>query len=143
VASQFPPPWLLAVVGGLWAVFWYGLVLLAFGIAPSFPPAVAVGAGLLLAGAALVLLPRWTAGSGWRPTHTFAVIFGTMVGSMLVGFIGFIGAAPLDLYFKIVVNILAIVLMIMLGVRVSTSANELQSKLLDSQPDHETLSSGR
>jgi hypothetical protein len=113
-----PPPWLLGIAGAVGAILWYGLVLLGFGIAPSFPPPVAVGAGLLLAASASFLLPRWAADPRWQGGHKFAAIFGTMLGSMLAGFIGFIGAAPADLYFKILVDLLAVVLLIALGVRV-------------------------
>jgi hypothetical protein len=112
-----PAPWLLGAAGALWAVLWYGLVLLGFGIAPSFPPAAAVGAGLLLAALILCLLPRWAAGPRWRRGHEFGVIFGTMLGSMLAGFIGFIGSAPADLYFKVFMNLLAVALMIALALR--------------------------
>lgn len=114
---QPPPRWLLGTAAALWAVAWYGLVLLGFGIAPSFPPAMAIGAGLLLAAVILCLLPRWTADPRWRRGHEFWVIFGTMLGSMMAGFIGFIGSARVDLYFKIVVNLLAVGLMIALGLR--------------------------
>jgi hypothetical protein len=112
-----PPPWLLGTAGALWAVLWYGLVLLGFGIAPSFPPAVAIGAGLLLVAAILCLLPRWAADPRWHRGHEFGVIFGTMLGSMLAGFVGFIGSAPADLYFKVLVNVLAVVLLTALGLR--------------------------
>jgi hypothetical protein len=112
-----PPPWLLGTAGALWAMLWYGLVLLGFGIAPSFPPAAAIGAGLLLAAVILCLLPRWAADPRWRRGHEFGVIFGTMLGSMIAGFIGFIGSAPADLYFKILINLLAVALMIALGLR--------------------------
>jgi hypothetical protein len=112
-----PPPWLLGLAGGLWAVLWYGLVLLGFGIAPWFPPSFAVGAGLLLAAAIVLLLPRWAAHFNWAVGHEFSVIFGTMLGSMLVGFIGFIGAWPPDFYFKACVDLIAVILMIVLGRR--------------------------
>jgi hypothetical protein len=82
-------------------------VLLGFGLAPTFPPAVAVVAGLALAATPLWLLPRWSAHANWSPRHTYAVFTGTIVGSMLVSFIGFIGAAPWDLGFKIVVDVAA------------------------------------
>ena len=40
--------------------------------------------------------------------HQFATIFGAVLGSMLVSFVGFIGSLPLDLYFKIGVDVLAL-----------------------------------
>ena len=104
--------------GGLWAVLWYGLVLLGFGVAPAFPPAIAVGTGLLLVAAILFAMPRWAASPRWERRHIFCVIFGTMFGAMLVSFVGFIGAAPMDLYFKIVVNVLAVGCLIALGRRI-------------------------
>ena len=113
-----PKPWLIAVMGGLWATLLYAVVLFAFGILPTFPPAFAVGLGIVLAGEAITLLPRMTISPDWKPAHQFSLIFGIVTGSMLAGFVGFIGAAPMDLYFKIVVNIVAVALLIRLGVRV-------------------------
>jgi hypothetical protein len=113
-----PSPSLLGVAGAIWALLWYGLVLLGFGIAPSFPPTVAVGVGLFLAANILLWLPRWAADARWHRGHEFAVISGTMVGSMIAGFIGFIGAAPAELYFKICANLLAVALLIALGLKV-------------------------
>lgn len=105
----------LNVASALWAVLWYGLVLLAVGIAPAFPSGLAVGVGLLLVAAILFLIPRWTVDRSWNRNHAFAVIFGATLGSMIVGFIGFIGATAIDLYFKIIVDVLACVFMIVIG----------------------------
>jgi hypothetical protein len=112
-----PPPWLLGTAGALWAVLWYGLVLLGFGIAPWFPPAVAIVSGLILAAVILFCLPRWAADPRWGRGQEFGLIFGTMLGSMTAGFIGFIGAAQVDLIFKILVDLLAVALLIALGLR--------------------------
>jgi hypothetical protein len=95
-----PPPWQIGVIACAWATLWFVLVLLAFGIAPQFPPAVAIGVGILLSAAILLLLPRWTAHPGWGIGHQFATIFGVILGSMLLSFVGFIGSLSLDLYFK-------------------------------------------
>jgi hypothetical protein len=118
IRLSLPLPWIIAIIGFLWAVLLYCIVLLAFGISPSFPPLIAVGVGLFLAAGALFWVPRITANPDWQSNHTFSLIFGIMVGSMMAGFTGFIGAEPMDLYFKIVVNILAVTLMIMLGLRI-------------------------
>ncbi|HEY3369290.1 MAG TPA: hypothetical protein VGK10_00500 [Prolixibacteraceae bacterium] len=112
-----PTPWILAIIGGFWAVLLYGIVVLAFGISPTFPPAIAIATGIVLAMAPLYLVPRWTTDALWNRNHVYALIYGTVLGSMLVGFVGFIGATNLDLYFKILVNIVAVVLMTMLGFR--------------------------
>jgi hypothetical protein len=121
-----PAPWLIGAGAALWATLWYGLVLLAFGIAPQCPPAAAVAGGVVLAGAILVLLPRWTAHPDWGNIHRFATVFGTMLGSMLVSFVGFIGSPPLDLYFKIGVDAVALLLLIALGAGLRRRGRELQ-----------------
>ncbi len=117
-----PPAWVAGLLGSLWAVLWYGLVLLGFGVAPTFPPAIAVAGGLLLAAAPLLLLPRWTAHPGWQPHCTCAVLCGTMLGAMLVSFLGFVGALRMDLYFKIAIDLAAAGGMIALGRRVRSTA---------------------
>lgn len=114
-----PSPWLVGVSGALWAVLWFGLVLLGFGIMPSFPPAVAIVCGLLLVAGILLLTPRWAASLQWQRRHLFAMVFGTLFGAMLVGFIGFIDGAPWDLYFKIIVNVVATGLLWKLGHSIS------------------------
>jgi hypothetical protein len=108
----------LGMAGALWAALWYGLVLLAFGVAPSFLPAIAVCGGLILLAPTLILLPRWASHQRWRPIHTLAIVFGTLVGAMGAGFAGFIGALPADLWFKVVADVLAVILLAALGVRV-------------------------
>jgi hypothetical protein len=111
-------PWpevAMAVCGLLWSAILFGLVLLGFGIAPAFPPVVAVGVGLVLIWVALYLVPGWTNDRGWRPKNVFALIFGVILGSMLVSFIGFADTTGPDLYFKIITNAAAIILLILLG----------------------------
>ena len=114
-----PSSWLLGLAGASWAAHLVRASPPCFGIAPSFPPWVAVGVGVLLVACILLFLPRWAADSRWHSDHEFAVIFGTMLGSMMVGYVGFLGSAPLDLYFKILVNLLAIALLMKLGLRVT------------------------
>ena len=117
-----PAPVLIGIAGAIWASLLYGLVLLGFGVAPSFPPSVAVGGGLLLAASAVFLLPRWISGPHWDQNHTYALIFGTLLGSMIVSFLGFIGSARGDLYFKVVVDLLAAAFMAALGRRVRSES---------------------
>ena len=52
------------------------------------------------------------------------VVLGTVMGSMIVSFLGFIyGAAPLDLYGKIVLDVIAALLLVWLAVRLRRPAN--------------------
>jgi hypothetical protein len=111
-------PWLLGIAGALWATALYGIVVLGFGAAPAFPPLAAIAIGVLLIIIAILLVPRFTADIIWQSDYTYGLIFGIMIGSMLVSFIGFWGPPTPDLYFKIIVNILAVILMIRLGLKV-------------------------
>ena len=101
--------------GFLGATLWYGLVLLAFGIAPQLPPAVAVVIALATCVLLLILMPAWVASPTSSAADRFAVMFGTLLGSMLVSFLGFIGSTPADLWFKIVVDLIAVALLLQLG----------------------------
>ncbi|MEP6899753.1 MAG: hypothetical protein ABI870_14600 [Rhodanobacter sp.] len=112
-----PPAWLLAVLGAIWSVLWYGLVVIAFGIAPSLPPAIPMSAGLLIAAAMLYVVPCWITSTGWTPRHALWLVVATACGLMAVSFVGFQGAPTADLYFKAVTNALAVVGLGLLGWR--------------------------
>jgi hypothetical protein len=131
--SNPPLAWIVAGCGFVWAVLWYGLVLLGFGIEPDFPPALAVGSGFVLLTAILLRLPRWTAHPDWNETYRHALVLGTMTGAMLAGFIGFIGwSTRPDLYFKIAANIIAVALLIVLGLRIRSRGGNGESGLRES-----------
>ena len=125
-AAPLKPPslGLIGTAACVWATLWYALVLLAFGIAPEFPPAIAVAGGVFLSAAILLLLPRWTVHPDWGDMHQFVTICGAMLGSMLVSFVGFIGSLPLDLYFKIGVDVIALLLLIALGAHLRRQVTE-------------------
>ena len=113
-----PWPWLLGLLGAIWAVLWYGLVVLAFGLDPSFPEAGAGAGGVAIAALLLVFAPRWAAHPGWSRSHGYALFAGSLMGSMAVSFVGFIGSANADLWFKLIVDLAAIAGLVWLGRRV-------------------------
>jgi len=112
-----PSPWLLGLGGAIWAILVFGLCLLAFGIAPDFPPAAAIGGGVALSALVIALLPRFAAHPGWRALHGYGLVLGTMTGAMAVSFVGFLGAFDADFLFKLVVDAIAFVLLLWLGLR--------------------------
>jgi hypothetical protein len=113
-----PPPWLLAILSAVWAVLWFGLAVLAFGIAPQVSPLVAAAVAMLVALLLLFFVPRWASDASWNHRHDYALICGGLCGSMAVSFVGFIGAAPMDLWFKIIADALALIWLLWLGNRV-------------------------
>ena len=106
-----PSPILLIIAAAIWSILLYGLVLLGFGIAPQFPPAAAIAGGIILAIAGLLTIPRWKSHQRWKPLHIFALVLGILLGSMAISFIGFIGSAGPDLYFKIIMDGIAVILL--------------------------------
>lgn len=110
-----------AIVGGLgalWAAAWFCLVVLAFGIAPRVPPLAVVVVALLIVAALLLVVPRWASSERWGPRYDFAVIAGSLCGSMAVSFFAFQGAATADLWFKIIADCGAVAALVWLGRRV-------------------------
>jgi hypothetical protein len=116
-AATPPPPLALGVLGAIWAVLWFGLVVLAFGIAPHFPEGAAVAGALAIVALLLIFVPRWAVHASWRRRHDYAVIAGSLVGSMTVSFVGFIGTVNIDLWFKLIVDLLAVLALVWLGRR--------------------------
>ena len=112
-----PPPVLLGLLSAMWAIFWFGLVVLAFGFAPNVPPAAAMVSALFVTLLLLIFVPRWAADAGWSRAHDYAVVAGGLCGSMAVSFVGFIGSPAPDLWFKIVVDVAALAWLIWLGRR--------------------------
>ena len=117
-----PRPRLLSLIGAIWAVLWFGLVVLAFGIDPAFPEAAAGAGGLFIVALLLIFVPRWAAHPQWSRAHDFALIAGSLTGSMTVSFVGFIGSANMDLWFKVVVDLLAIAGLVWLGRRIGRAS---------------------
>ena len=123
VRSMKPPPgWLLFIAGGLWSTALFGLLLMAFGIAPEFPVLLSVSWGIVLFLIGLLLLPRWALDT----SGIYILLFGTILGSMAVSFVGFGGGK--DLYFKIIVDVIALLLLILLGRRILTSSHAIETK---------------
>jgi hypothetical protein len=114
-----PSPIVLGLGGAVWSTLWFGLVLLAFGIAPWLSAPAIFAAGLILMLLILLTLPRWAAHPGWTGRHAYGLFFGTLTGAMLATFTGFVGGAPEDIAFKVVTNAIALILMILLGRKVA------------------------
>jgi hypothetical protein len=114
-----PSPWLLGVAGFIAAFIWHALVVLAFGMRPTFPVWVAMTVCLTLVALGWYFIPRYAAHPAWSDSHRIGISLGTIVGAMLVSFVGFIyGTSPLDLWGKIVMNVIATILLVWLALKV-------------------------
>lgn len=114
-----PSPWLLGIGAAIAAVIWQWLVVLAFGLQPTFPVWIAMTVGVVAAVIALALLPRYIAHPAWSDSHRMGTALGAILGAMAIGFSGFIyGTSPLDLWGKIISNAIAAVLILKLAATV-------------------------
>lgn len=110
-----PPPSLVAILSAAWAILWFALVVLAFGLAPQLPAVVVAVLALFVALLLLIIVPLWLADSGWSRRHDYALLAGGLSGSMAVSFVGFIGPPTIDLWFKIIVDVGALAWLVGLG----------------------------
>jgi len=113
-----PSPILLGIGGAVWSTLWFGLCVLAFGLAPQLSAPAVFAVFLLLALIVLACMIRWGASAAWTERHSFGLFFGTLGGAMLATFAGFQGGATMDIAFKAATNLIALVLMILLGRKV-------------------------
>ncbi|MGN6422649.1 MAG: hypothetical protein ACTHLA_04985 [Asticcacaulis sp.] len=109
-----PHPLVLLVFSAGVGAALFGLVVLAFGIAPLVPPAAPVAAALVLAALMLIFVPRWQASPGWGRAHDLAAAYGAVWANCGFMFIGF--GASFDLEAKIVLDLIAAGLMLWLAV---------------------------
>ena len=101
-----PHPVVAGLAAAIVVTLLFGVEVLAFGIAPQVPPLAAVALALLVAAACLVV-PRWAAAPGWSRAHRVALVIGAIVSNCLVLFAAFTDATPLDLYGKLVLDVIA------------------------------------
>ena len=110
-----PPPWLVAILSAAWAILWFGLVVLAFGIAPQLSAIAVAVVALFAALLLLTIVPLWLANPAWSCRHDYALLAGGLSGSMTASFAGFIGPPTIDLWFKIIVDVAALAWLFWLG----------------------------
>jgi hypothetical protein len=110
-----PRPWALFLFGCLITVCVFALEVLAFGIQPAFPATLAVAIGLGVAALLVALVPRWVAHRNWTDRSQIALLYGAIFTNMAIFFIAFVGASSLDLYGKIVIDVVAAILLLRLA----------------------------
>ena len=108
-----PGPWLVGLAACALGLSWFGLVLLAFGAAPTVPAAIPITAGIGVAALAYFLIVSVSKSVDWGDSYRVALVFGAMIASMLAGFVILkLGAAPpIDVIGKLVLNLIAVFLL--------------------------------
>lgn len=114
-APTAPSPWIVGLLAMAFAFPWWILVVLIFVPRPSLPVWVPLVAALIWASAACLVISRWSAAPSWNDGHRWALSFGALVICMLMGFLGSSLWPAIDLVAKIVLNVIATVWMMSLG----------------------------
>lgn len=109
VARLVPWPWLIGPLATIVSVFWFVLIFLHFGVAPTLPAIVPALISLVWAAGAFLLIKFLSASRNWQNAHRVAIIFGALIASMLAGFLISGVSLPLDVLGKAVLNLIAII----------------------------------
>jgi hypothetical protein len=107
-------PFFIFLLSVLVSVVIFGIEVLAFGLRPDFPPAVAVAVALILGLVLVMVTPRMVAHAAWTRWHAFAALYGATLGNFAIMAVAFIGASHLDLYGKIILDLVALAAMVWL-----------------------------
>jgi hypothetical protein len=118
-----PQPWLVGGAAFVFSLLWFALIALAGNVDPALPVAIPLAGGIAWACVAFFAIKRWSACTGWQDMHRLALVFGALLASMLAGFLLHIVVLPLDVIGKLVLNVIAVLLLIILARRISRSAD--------------------
>jgi hypothetical protein len=120
-----PRPWLVGFAALVTGLLWSGLLFLAYGAAPAVPAWIPLVAGALLAGAVAFVAGRSTRRPGWGELHSLALVLGALLASMSAGFLVLkgAGAAPVDFVGKAMLNGIAVLGLVRLGLRFSRESS--------------------
>jgi hypothetical protein len=120
------PPWLMGGVSFVFSLLWFVLLDLAYNAAPTFPAVIAFVGGIAWAGAAWLVITRWSARRGWQDLHRLALVFGACVASMLAGFVLHVVVLPIDVIGKLVLNVIALFGLFFLAWRISRRERDIR-----------------
>ncbi len=116
-------PWIVLPATLLLGFPWYILMVLVF-VPRPIPLWIPVTATIFWGTMTFVLLRRWASAVGWGEMHEWALSFGVLLVCMTAGFLGSSLWWKVDVIFKLVLNVAAVVLMLALlrGIRQRAAA---------------------
>jgi hypothetical protein len=115
-------PWSLGALVFVLSLLWFVLVAFAYNIFPMIPVAIALAAGLVIAGAVLFLVT--TLSTAWGDEKRLAIIFGGLAASMLAGFWASGIILAIDFVGKIIFNVISLILLAYLAWKLHNRSHE-------------------
>ena len=116
-AGTAKSPLVVGLTAVAFGVPWYILIVLVFVPPIAVPFWIPMAIGIVWAIAAFRVLRDWAFGPGWTPMHGWALAFAALLVNMGCGFLGSSYWLPIDVYAKIVMNVIAFLCMLALARR--------------------------
>ena len=118
-SRQAPSPWVVGAVTLLLGFPWYLLMTLIFGPPRDIALWMPMAVGILWAALAYYLIRRWASAFNWSDLHRWSLVFSAALVCMIAGFLGS-GLWPrADLVAKAILNVIAVVGFVWLGLKIS------------------------
>jgi hypothetical protein len=114
-ATRKTSPWLVGLGTLPLGLAWYELMALVFAPRMGLPLWIPMAGGIAWAALAFFIIRHWSSSANWGDLHRWALVSSTIVVCMAAGFSGSEGWPRIDMIGKIVMNIIAAVLLLLLG----------------------------
>ncbi len=111
-------PWVVGLGTLLLGFPWYVLITLVFAPRLNLPLWIPMLGGVVWAGLAFLIVKRWTRSAGWSDLHRWVLAASAALVCMAAGFGGSSVWPRMDLIGKGTMNVVAVVLLAMLGVSI-------------------------
>jgi len=108
-------PWLVGLGTLALGFVWYGLIVLVFAPQPNLPLWIPMAGGVAWAGLAFFVVKRWVTSTGWGDLHRWSLVSNAILVCMVAGFLGSSTWSRMDVIAKLVLNVIAVVLLLLLG----------------------------
>ena len=110
-------PWLIGIKAFVFGAAWFGLITLVF-VPSNLAVWIPLAVGITWAVLSFILIRYWSAPTGWRDVHRWALSCGAILGCMVMSDISAAGWTRIDLIGKFVFQICALIGLLLLARRV-------------------------
>jgi hypothetical protein len=124
------PTWLAGVVALAMGAAWFELIGQIFVPHPIRPVWIPLAAGVAWCITAYVLFLGWSSRRGWTDMHRWWALFGATLGCEAMPYLSAAGWPRVDLYGKMVLDVLAIAWLLLLARKVSSNLSKLRASLV-------------
>jgi hypothetical protein len=114
-ARRAPSAWAVGVVTFFLGAAWWTLLALVFGLRLKATFWIPMAAGMAWAAMAFVIVCRWASSTGWTELHRWTIVSSAILVCMALGFLGSSSRLKMDVIGKVILNLIAVALLILLG----------------------------